>query len=193
MIILTSIIKNGLETQSDVPDELIYSISQGNTDAFETLYKTMKSSVYGYALSILKNTYDAEDVLHDCFVNIYKAAPSYRGNGKGKSWIMTIAHNLCIQKLRERNKTSDFPQDERELYLELPPQASADDKIVLEKCMKALSDEERQIIVLHAVTGFKHREIASIMGIPLPTVLSKYNRSIKKLRELYNGGESDDQ
>ena len=48
--------------------------------------------------------------------------------------------------------------------------------------LTVLSDTERQIVVLHAVSGFKHREIAAMLNLPLPTVLSKYNRAIKKLR-----------
>ena len=54
--------------------------------------------------------------------------------------------------------------------------------ILLETCLKDLSDEERQIVVMHAVSGLKHREIADLLRIPLGTVLSKYRRAIKKLR-----------
>ena len=55
--------------------------------------------------------------------------------------------------------------------------------------MTRLSDEERQIVVLHAVAGFKHREIADIVELPLPTVLSKYHRALKKLRAFLEKGE----
>jgi RNA polymerase sigma-70 factor (ECF subfamily) len=50
--------------------------------------------------------------------------------------------------------------------------------------MEALSDTERQIVVLHAVSGFKHREIAAHLGLPLATVLSKYYRAIKKMKAI---------
>ena len=49
--------------------------------------------------------------------------------------------------------------------------------------MKVLGDQERQILILHAVTGLKHREIAEMLGMPLATVLSKYARSLKKLKK----------
>ncbi len=48
--------------------------------------------------------------------------------------------------------------------------------------MRVLNEQERQILILHAVTGLKHREIAEMMGMPLATVLSKYARSLKKLK-----------
>ena len=55
--------------------------------------------------------------------------------------------------------------------------------------MELLSDEERQIVILHAVAGFKHRETAKFLALPLSTILSKYNRAIKKLKN--HIGEED--
>ena len=60
---------------------------------------------------------------------------------------------------------------------------TAEDKSVLAACMERLSDEERQIVTLHALSGFRHREIAALLELPLPTVLSKYSRALKKLKE----------
>ena len=85
--------------------------------------------------------------------------------------------------VRERKHTSDIPEEDWERYLESLERVTPEDKIVLEQCMKLLTDEERQIVVLHAVGGFKHREIAELTELPLPTVLSKYSRAIKKLRK----------
>ena len=53
---------------------------------------------------------------------------------------------------------------------------------MLEAALKALGDEERQVVLLHAVSGLKHREIAQDLGLPLSTVLSRYNRALKKLK-----------
>lgn len=55
--------------------------------------------------------------------------------------------------------------------------------------MKQLTDQERQIVMLHAVAGFKHREIAELLELPLSTVLSKYRRALKKLRHSLEKGE----
>ena len=56
------------------------------------------------------------------------------------------------------------------------------DKVILQDALNTLDFEERQIVILHSLTGMKHREIAEILDLPTGTVLSKYNRSIKKLR-----------
>ena len=57
----------------------------------------------------------------------------------------------------------------------------AADKVVLKAALEILKEEEREIVLLHAAAGLKHREIAEALGMPLATVLSKYNRAIKKL------------
>ena len=59
----------------------------------------------------------------------------------------------------------------------------SDAKLLIYHIMQSLTDKERQVVVLHAVSGFKHREIAAMLNMPLPSVLSRYNRAIKKLKD----------
>lgn len=181
MICLTSV--NEIRTDSQCLDECIHALAAGDSSALATLYEEASPAVFGFALSILKNLQDAEDVLQDCFINAYGGAAGYRSQGKPMAWLLTIARNLCMQKLRERKRTSDIPEEDWERYLESLDRVTPEDKIVLSECMNNLTDEERQIVVLHAVGGFKHREIAELTELPLATVLSKYSRAIKKLRK----------
>lgn len=67
-----------------------------------------------------------------------------------------------------------------------------EERIVLEAAFRILNVEERQIVVLHAVSGLKHKEISQIMRRPLSTVLSKYNRAIKKLEKAVGEEEEYD-
>ncbi len=186
---LTSVSELKADANTEYLDNCLYQIGKEDTEALSELYNKTSSSVYAFALSVLKNSQDAEDVLHDCYVSIYSSAAKYRSNGKPMAWIITIAKNLCLQKLRERKKGSDIPEEDWERYMESKPEVSTEDKMVLSECMKRLSDEERQIVILHAVSGFKHREIAEIMDMRLPTVLSKYNRALKKLKDLLTEGD----
>jgi len=189
IICLTSTIKIMDSGSGDALDRYITGIANGDKQALSDLYRNASAAVYGYALSILKNSHDAEDVLHDCFVNIYSNAQNYRSSGKPMAWILTITKNLCLLKMREHKKLSDIPEEDWQSYITDCHEMSSDDKVVLEQCMTVLSDEERQIVLLHAVAGFKHREIASHMDMALATVLSKYNRAIKKLRAHLEKGE----
>ena len=102
MLILSAI--NPEQALSDDEAELmeldLAAVAAGSTEALERLYNTAKAAVYSYSLSVLRNVQDAEDVLHDCFVNIFTAAAGYRPHGKPMAWIITIAKNLCFARLR---------------------------------------------------------------------------------------------
>lgn len=163
-------------------DDILAEIRNGDTEALAQLYHRTATSVYAFALSILKNSHDAEDVLHDCYVNVFTSADSYSSLGKPMAWIMTITRNLCLKKLQERKRTADLDQEDWNRFSSGDSTQANNDRILVRECMLTLNDEERQIVVLHAVAGMKHRQIGALLGIPLSTVLSKYNRAIKKLR-----------
>ncbi|MBE6631774.1 MAG: RNA polymerase sigma factor [Ruminococcaceae bacterium] len=191
MIYLTSVNEYSSRESASAIDRLIESLSCGNMEALEELYIKTKNAVYGFALSILKNTYDAEDVLQSCFVAVFNSAPSYKSCGKPMAWILTIAKNLCYGKLREKGRTEEL--GEEMLYdLNFSEEMKADDRIFLQYCIKSLDDEERQILTLHAVAGLKHREISQLLSLPIGTVLSKYNRSVRKIKERFKGGYISD-
>ena len=163
-------------------DSLIASIQQGDRDALGTLYHETSASVYSYALSILKNVHDAQDVLQDCFVSIFQSANQYTSGGKPMAWIMTIAKNHSLMHLRQQSRTEELDDRDWSMPADSYSEEQTMDKLVIQQCMSRLNDDERQILVLHAVAGFKHREIAALMDLALPTVLSKYHRAIRKLR-----------
>ena len=87
-------------------DKYIKEIASGDKTAFEKLYGAVSGAVFAYSLSVLRNRQDAEDVLHDCFVNIYFAAAGYKSSGKPMSWIMTITHNLCMNVVKTRGRAA---------------------------------------------------------------------------------------
>lgn len=163
-------------------DHYLAEIATGNQEALADLYRQTKASVYSFSLSILKNAQDAEDVLHDCYVQVYLAAESYQSLGKPLAWILTIAKNLCRKRLREQTHSADLPEEDWLSSLPAPEQLGTEERILLQSCLSRLSKQEQQIVILHAVSGFRHREIASLLSLPLSTVLSKYHRAIKKLQ-----------
>lgn len=180
LICLTAAVEYRQDSRKEL-ERCILELAKGKAEAMEPLYRIANPPVYAFALSLLKNAHDAEDAAQDCFVRAYFGAGSYRPQGKPMAWLMTITRNLCMEKLRERKKRADVPEEDWDRYIESAA-ASPEDKIVLEQCMKALSDSERQIVLLHAVGGMKHRETAALMELPLATVLSKYSRALKKLK-----------
>lgn len=104
------------------------------------------------------------------------------------AWILTITRNLCLKCRQAHSKCAPMPEEDRSFIPQEDAEFSAEDKMMLSLCMKSLSDIGRQIVVLHAVSGLKHREIAALLKMPLPTVLSNYNRAIKKLQNAWEKG-----
>lgn len=165
-------------------DAQIAAIGRGDMSALAALYRGVCSGVYSYALSVLKNRHDAEDVLQDTFLEISRSAESYKSMGKPMAWIITIARNLCLMRLRERQRYSDTPIED---ITAADTAASPEDMAMIRTVIESLGDDEREIIILHALSGLKHREIAQILDMPLSTVLSKYQRTVKKLKILLEG------
>ena len=170
------------ESQKSLIENYIKDISKGDKEALSKLYEVTKSSVYGFALSILKNMHDAEDVLQEVYVKIYENASLYQANKKTLAWILKITKNLALMKIR-KNKNHNNIDDFRETLSDYKEITDNEDKMLIVTIFEEISDEERNIIVLHSVSGFKFREISKLLEMPLATVLSKYNRAIKKIKE----------
>lgn len=167
-----------------VDDKIMKRIANYDTSAFEELYNNTSGAVFGLAMSILANQSDADDVVQETYISIYNNASNYKGRGKAMAWIFTIARNHALMKIRDRQKRSHVDLDdiynigsgnnvEEEYHKEQ----------LVDVLLRILKEDERQIVVMHAMSGMKHKDIAKIMGMPLSTVLSKYKRSLEKLRK----------
>ena len=177
-------VENEIRSSRKVPhisDELILKIAQGDQDAFHKLYEETSSLVFGYALSILKDKHNAEDVMQDTYIKVYSNAASYTPKEKPMAWILTITRNLSLMKFRQKQH-DNIDDDQYHSVLDMP-HIHSENKLLVDHLLNKLSEEEREIVMLHAMSELKHREIAHLMSLPLSTVLSKYNRAIAKLRE----------
>jgi RNA polymerase sigma-70 factor (ECF subfamily) len=172
-----------MQSRGKAFEGLLSAIANGEVAALEQLYAQTKSSVYGYALSILKDRQNAEDVMQDTYIKLYGAAGSYKPQGKPMAWIFTITRNLALMKLREQGRRPTVPEEDVPLAAPGDDMERSLDRQVLAAALTTLSDEERQIVILHSVSGLKHREIAALLELPLSTVLSKYRRALAKLQK----------
>jgi RNA polymerase sigma-70 factor (ECF subfamily) len=164
-------------------DNLLAKIAQGDQDALAHLYQATNKTVYAYILSLIGNFADAQDLLQDTYLKIRSGAHMYQSQGKPLAWIFTIAKNLTFMKLRYAKSRPTLALSEDEGLSIEAPTSQVEDTMVLREALLILSDTDRQIVFLHAISGMKHREIAEILQMPLATVLSKYARSLIKLNK----------
>lgn len=163
---------------------LINKLALGNMNAMDKLYELIKTDVYAFALSKCQNAADAEDILQDTFIQIYKYANRYVPQKKPLAWIFTIVTNLANRKFQINSRNVSINEyEEIEIADSREYESQVIDNEFINQIMKVLKSDEQQIIVLHIVSGLKHREIAQLLGMSLSTVLSKYNRAIKKLQK----------
>ncbi len=152
-------------------------VVQGDDRAFERLYEGMKRGVFAFAYTYLGNAADAEDVVQETFLQVKRRADSYRLGSDVRAWVFQIAKNQSLDALRRRKRYD-------ELSMEVCVDVGKEQTFpMLDEMTACLTDEEKEIVLLHAVWDYKHREIAKMLALPLGTVTWKYNEAMKKLRK----------
>ena len=180
MLLLDLIAEPATESCDERLETLITRLAEGDIEAMAPLYELIKTPVNAYALSLLRDPHEAEDVLHDCCLKLFRGADSYERRGKPMAFILTIAKNLCLDRIREKDRRADIDSDQWENLLRCEDVPSS---LPVAQWLEVLAPRDRQIVLLHVLAGFKHRETAEFMGIPTATVITRYARSLKKLRE----------
>ena len=170
--------------------QLLLGIAGGEREALAELYRRTRTAVYGLALSYLKNAHSAQDITQDVYVQVWDCAEQYRPTGSPMGWLLTVCRNLCLMRLRREEWGAMLSEEEWDA---IPAQESgldAEERILLQHALAAIGEEERRIVLLHAITGMKHREIAALLELSLATVLSKYHRALKKMRAYLEGDDA---
>lgn len=167
-------------------EKLLLRVGKGDAEAFGRLYQNTDKTIYSFILSITRNPQDAEELMQETYLKVWTGAGSYQAQGKPLAWMFTIARNLCYMKFRDQKREAEVglsDLSEQEIGEFCPQIEDAADKLVLNTALGILKEEERQIVLLHTTAGLKHREIAADLELPLATVLSKYNRAMKKMQK----------
>lgn len=158
---------------------LLERARRGDTDAFESLYRRHAPSVYGLCLRLAGSAAEAQDCTQDTFVRAWHALPDFRGQSRISTWLHRIAVNEVLGRKRRR------AMEHRHLAaVEAGKRYTADDPATvqdLERAIKELPDRAREIFVLHAIYGYTHEEIASMLSVTVATSKSQTHRARKLL------------
>lgn len=157
----------------------LFDISNGDISAFEEVYSDMKTPIMTVIMRIVQNRETAEDILQELFIKLYYSPPA--DISKPRAYIFKTAGNLAVDHLRKNKHTVSFEDCEDTLYA---PENDRSEKLDIERALEKLEERERQIVTLHINGGFKFREIAEILEMPLGTAVWRYQKAVKRLREL---------
>lgn len=161
-------------------ENIMKEIQAGSKDALGDLYDQTKDDIFRYIYSIVHNKDYASDLVQDTFIQIYRNANYYKNNGHLLAWMITVARNITYMSLRKTNRevVVDYEIEYTDNSLN-----TVHKDMVFEEMIQVLNEDEREIIVLHIVEDLTFIEIAKVLDMKLPTVLSKYHRSLKKLKK----------
>ena len=156
--------------------------SESAREAMHDIYAEMKDSIYTFILlhTGRQNRYLAEDIMQETFVAVYGSAKNFKSNKNPRAWLLTIARNKAVSQIRALSRTVTM---EGEFFDSEAFSVPFADGTGAESLLSHLSEQDREIVVLHVIYGFKHREIAKIIQRPIGTVMRRYKQSIDSMRE----------
>jgi RNA polymerase sigma-70 factor (ECF subfamily) len=176
---------------------LIAAIQERDVHALEMLYDRHRVLAYSLALRSLGNPTDAEDVVQEAFLNIWRAAGTYRPDrSTARSWILSVVHHRAIDKLRSRksrvqpvalDEGMQIP-DSADVWREVSSKLSSDN---VRRALRNLPDEQRRTIELAYFEGYTHVQISELMEVPLGTVKGRMRIGLHKLKSLLDGSRAE--
>ena len=181
--------------EKEVTDEqLIARFQQGDLQAFDVLVRRYKDQLLNFVYRYVGNRSDAEDIVQETFLRVYKNKHYYKEIAKFSTWVYTIASNLAKTELRRRKRhkifsVSNFVNEERDYDIpdkDHSPERKVDGTLkedIIQKAIEKLPPKFKEVIILRDVQGFAYEEISQILNIPLGTVKSRVNRGRLKLQE----------
>lgn len=172
-------------------DKKMLQLQQGDEQAFEDIYNDTKRGLFSFILSICRNHHTAEDMMQTAYIRLRTTIASYKAGGNAYAWLYTIAKNATLNELNRMKR--EIPTDMQSPTAQLGIYTMDDEGSPVTAVMnRVLGEAERQIVTLHVISGFKHREIAEILDKPLGTVLWTYNNALAKMRrELLKENEDE--
>ena len=154
----------------------VLSAMQGDKAAYGILYEEYAADMYRFALSICKNTYDAQDAVQDTALSVFKSIGMLKNPEKFKSYLFTSLSNACKKRLAESLVTEEFADTaDDDSGIEL--------SVTVREALGKLDSQSREILMLSVVGGFKSHEIGEILKMPAATVRTKRRRALEKMRE----------
>ena len=157
---------------------LASKLKDGSEKAFDEIFYTTKDYLFYYIFSIIKNQTQADDILQDTFRSVYINISNYKSKNF-LSWIITIAHNNSVNYIRKESKMI-YLEDDSSNKMSV---GSKDDEILLLKDMEnILNQNELEIVMMHVLGNFTHKQISIGLDKPIGTITWRYNEALKKLR-----------
>lgn len=172
-------------TQSDY--ELTQAIAKGGISSIGDLYERHRLKVYAICLQMTRNTSEAEDLTQEIFVHLLHKIGSFRGDSQFSTWLYRVTTNHVLMHFRRSSRR-------RERLPELPLKSNVTsglqvlDRIAIDDALAKLPSGSRSVFLKFDIEGYKHEEIAGILGCSVGNSKSQLHKARRKLRKLLSRG-----
>lgn len=168
-------------------ESLLAGLGSGNPEAAAAFVRRFQSRVYGLALTMLRDPDLAEEVAQETFVRAWRHAAGYDPRrGRVPAWLLTIARNLAIDRVRMRSVAPVDPEviaSRLDVASEQDAMPDVEERDRLRRAVAALPEDQRRALVLAVYAGRTAREISELDDTPLGTVKTRIRTAMLKLRE----------
>jgi RNA polymerase sigma factor (sigma-70 family) len=170
--------------------ELVRLLNEKDKHAFEYLYDHYSAAVYGVVLRIVNSAEIAEEISQDCFLRYWNKINEY-DSSKGKlfTWMINIARNLAIDKIRSKDFKQGVKTGEISGHVSIPDNAYGEkhkpEHIGVREMLNVLSAEQKELLDLMYFRGYTQSEISEEFGIPLGTIKTRVRAAVNKLRGMF--------
>ncbi len=167
---------------------LISSLKQKDEKAYAYLYDHYSAALYGIIFKVVNNEDDANDVLQDTFVNIWKNIASYDGSKGGSlfTWMLHICRNKAIDRYRQKNRIQENQKEYKNVHIQNELANTTQihvDKIGVQNIIDKIKPEHKDVIIQHYFNGFTHQEISVLNEIPLGSVKTRIRNAMMEIKK----------
>lgn len=167
-------------------DLCLQEVTKGDNSAFEKLYKDTVKGIFAFVYGFCENYHTAEDLTQTVYLKVKANISKYNAGTDARAWLFQIAKYTALNEIK-KIKREVVASEEQTGRFEAKSYEMQDSP-VFDAINSVLDAKERQIVIMHVIWGFKHREIADMLSLALGTVLWKYNTAIKKLQNKLREG-----
>jgi RNA polymerase sigma-70 factor (ECF subfamily) len=170
--------------------ELLGAVARGDEAAFARVYDAVAGPVLGLVRSVLRDPAQSEEVAQEVLVEVWQTATRFQASrGSAMTWVMTLAHRRAVDRVRSAQASAD--REHKAALLERTPAfdevaeqvESRLEREQVRRCMRTLTELQRQSVTLAYYQGFTYREVAELLAAPLGTVKTRLRDGLIRLRD----------
>lgn len=176
-------------TETD-PKLLLQSIATGDKAAMAALYKLMERPIYRFICSRLNDPFEANDILHEVFIDVWRTAAKFEGRSSVKTWMLSIAYRKTMDRFRKMKRvtlTDEVPEVVDTATNQLDLVSMGEEKAHVRFCLDELSLEHRSAIELAFYEDMTYREIAKVADTPEGTIKTRIYHAKQLLKRCLAG------